>query len=63
MRKHLWAVPCALGVALALGTRFAHPDHTETRLLLDFWPVWLAVLALAAVSVALVAWAGRDGAR
>jgi hypothetical protein len=50
--KHAWTLPAALAIALALYVRVARPDHTETRLLLDFWPVWLLCVALVAVALA-----------
>jgi hypothetical protein len=38
-------VAAAAGAALVLA--FAHPDMTDTRLWLEFWPGYLAIMAAA----------------
>lgn len=43
-------LPAAI-VLLTVVTRVQHPDLSETRLLLDFWPRWLIALALGGLAV------------
>jgi hypothetical protein len=42
----LWAGIVAI-VVMTLGTRLWHPDMTETRLFLAFWPRWIVCVVLA----------------
>ena len=44
LRILAWAFLVA-AVAVTLGLRFRHPDLSETRLFLAFWPIWLGVFA------------------
>ena len=52
MRVASWACVVAI-FAIGIATRFGNPDMSETRLLVEFWPRWLASVALAFVGVAL----------
>ena len=44
----IFAVICLLGAIVIMMTiRLTHPDMSETRLFLEFWPAWLVVVVLA----------------
>lgn len=45
-----WAC-VALLFAIGITTRLQHPDMSETRLMLEFWPRWIVAAWLAFMAV------------
>ena len=54
IRKIIVGSLFVLAAITGVYVRFAHPDLTETQLLIDFWYVWLCiVMAVMAVAILL----------
>lgn len=56
LREFLGWVCIAFGALASFVVRFLNPDMTQTRLLINFWWLWVGVLCLNIIGFFLITW-------